>query len=79
MSEPEDLILEGAHFATRVARDVWARYGSPAALAPPPVGERAYAARAVRHRALSAVNPDRAHGAAGAAHLAVTACNEDAS
>ena len=31
MSEPEDLILEGAHFATRVARDVWTRYGSPAA------------------------------------------------
>jgi len=31
MSEPEDLILEGAYFATRVARDVWTRYGSPAA------------------------------------------------
>jgi nitric oxide reductase NorD protein len=31
MSEPEDLILEGAHVATRVARDVWSRYaGSPA-------------------------------------------------
>jgi hypothetical protein len=26
MSEPEDLILEGAHFATRVARDLWARH-----------------------------------------------------
>ncbi len=31
MSEPEDLILEGAHFATRVARDVWTRYGPPSA------------------------------------------------
>ncbi len=28
MSEPEELILEGAHFATRVARDVWRRYGT---------------------------------------------------
>ena len=27
MSEPEELILEGAHFATRVARDLWARHG----------------------------------------------------
>jgi nitric oxide reductase NorD protein len=27
MSEPEDLILEGAYFATRVARDAWRRYG----------------------------------------------------
>src|SRR5262245_34463815 len=26
MSEPEELILEGAHFATRVARDVWRRH-----------------------------------------------------
>jgi nitric oxide reductase NorD protein len=26
MSEPEDLILEGAHVATLVARDVWSRY-----------------------------------------------------
>ena len=32
MSEPEELILEGAHFATRVARDAWCRYGAhPAA------------------------------------------------
>jgi nitric oxide reductase NorD protein len=31
MSEPEDLILEGAHFATRVARGVWTRYGPAAA------------------------------------------------
>jgi nitric oxide reductase NorD protein len=29
MSEPEELILEGAHFATRLARDVWQRYGPP--------------------------------------------------
>jgi hypothetical protein len=28
MAEPEELILEGAHFATRVARDVWQRYGA---------------------------------------------------
>jgi len=28
MAEPEELILEGAHFATRVARDVWRRYGT---------------------------------------------------
>jgi nitric oxide reductase NorD protein len=26
MSEPEDLILEGAHFATRLAREVWGKY-----------------------------------------------------
>lgn len=26
VAEPEDLILEGAHFATRVARDAWRRY-----------------------------------------------------
>ena len=31
MSEPEELILEGAHFATRVARQAWRRYGMPAA------------------------------------------------
>ena len=30
MAEPEELILEGAHFATRVARDVWRRYGTSA-------------------------------------------------
>jgi nitric oxide reductase NorD protein len=30
MSEPEELILEGAHFATRLARDVWRRYGTSA-------------------------------------------------
>ena len=30
MAEPEELILEGAHFATRVARDAWRRYGTPA-------------------------------------------------
>ena len=28
MSEPEELILEGAHFATRIARDAWRRYGA---------------------------------------------------
>lgn len=28
MSEPEELILEGAHFATRTARDVWRRYAA---------------------------------------------------
>lgn len=27
MSEPEELILEGAHLATRIARDAWRRYG----------------------------------------------------
>jgi nitric oxide reductase NorD protein len=27
VSEPEELIIEGAHFATRVARDAWRRYG----------------------------------------------------
>jgi nitric oxide reductase NorD protein len=26
MSEPEELLIEGAHFATRVARDAWRRY-----------------------------------------------------
>jgi len=30
VAEPEDLILEGAHFATRVTRDAWRKYG-PAA------------------------------------------------
>jgi nitric oxide reductase NorD protein len=30
MAEPEELILEGAHFATRVARDAWRRYGAAA-------------------------------------------------
>jgi nitric oxide reductase NorD protein len=30
MSEPEDLLLDGAHVATRIARDTWRRYG-PAA------------------------------------------------
>lgn len=36
MSEPEELILEGAHFATRVARDAWRRYGpQPAGAAVP--------------------------------------------
>jgi len=30
MAEPEELILEGAHVATRIARDVWRRY-APAA------------------------------------------------
>ena len=28
MAEPEELILEGAHFATRLARDAWRRYGA---------------------------------------------------
>ena len=31
MAEPEELILEGAHFATRVARQAWRRYGTKAA------------------------------------------------
>ncbi len=31
MAEPEELILEGAHFATRVAREAWRRYGTAAA------------------------------------------------
>ena len=53
MSEPEDLILEGAHFATRVARDVWTPLWRAPASRGRPVGERAYAARVVRHRALS--------------------------
>src|SRR5512144_1309931 len=26
MAEPEDLLIEGAHLATRVARDTWRRY-----------------------------------------------------
>jgi nitric oxide reductase NorD protein len=43
MAEPEELILEGAHFATRVARDVWRRYGTPAA-------DRAVPLAAVRAR-----------------------------
>ncbi len=30
MAEPEELILEGAHFATRLARDAWQRYGTSA-------------------------------------------------
>jgi nitric oxide reductase NorD protein len=30
MAEPEELIIEGAHVATRVARDLWRRYGPPA-------------------------------------------------
>ena len=29
MAEPEELIIEGAHFATRVARDAWRRYAPP--------------------------------------------------
>lgn len=29
MAEPEELIIEGAHVATRVARDLWRRYGPP--------------------------------------------------
>lgn len=29
MSEPEELILEGAHFATNLAREVWEKYGRP--------------------------------------------------
>ena len=43
MAEPEELILEGAHFATRVARDAWRRYGTPAA-------DRAIPLTAVRAR-----------------------------
>ena len=37
MAEPEELILEGAHFATRVARDVWRRYGTSIPDAPIPL------------------------------------------
>ena len=29
MSEPEDLIIDGAHRATRLAREAWQRYGPP--------------------------------------------------
>jgi nitric oxide reductase NorD protein len=43
MAEPEDLILEGAHFATRVARDAWRRYGTSP-------GDRTIALTAVRAR-----------------------------
>ena len=43
MAEPEELILEGAHFATRVARDAWRRYGASAE-------DRAIALTAVRAR-----------------------------
>ena len=43
MAEPEELILEGAHFATRVAREAWRRYGTPA-------DDRATALAAVRAR-----------------------------
>lgn len=43
MAEPEELILEGAHFATRVAREAWRRYGTPAA-------DRATSLAAVRAR-----------------------------
>lgn len=43
MAEPEELILEGAHFATRVAREAWRRYGTPAA-------DRATSLTAVRAR-----------------------------
>ena len=32
MAEPEDLILEGAYLASRVARDVWKRYAPPASV-----------------------------------------------
>ena len=35
MSEPEELILEGAHFATRLARDVWRRHAAASAIAGP--------------------------------------------
>jgi nitric oxide reductase NorD protein len=31
MGEPEDLILDGAYLASRLARDVWRRYAPPAA------------------------------------------------
>ena len=37
MSEPEDLILEGAHFATRVARDVWRRHAAASTAAGVPL------------------------------------------
>ena len=29
MAEPEDLILDGAYIATRLARDTWRRYSPP--------------------------------------------------
>ena len=73
MSEPEELILEGAHFATRVARD------AVGAVWPPRTSPRS-AADEVRARLELFVTAlfqhghrDRAHRAAGAAHLAVTA------
>ena len=37
MAEPEDLILEGAHAASRVARDIWRRYAPPAPAAELPL------------------------------------------
>ena len=43
MAEPEELILEGAHFATRVAREAWRRYGASPE-------DRATSLRAVRTR-----------------------------
>ncbi len=31
MGEPEDLIIDGAYLASRLARDVWRRYAPPVA------------------------------------------------
>ena len=70
MAEPEELILEGAHFATRVAREAWRRYGASP-------DDRATALRAVRTRLeifltalLGRSISDRANGAARTGELA---------
>jgi nitric oxide reductase NorD protein len=39
VAEPEELILEGAHFATRVVRDAWRRYGARTSNSSVPLGD----------------------------------------
>ena len=71
MAEPEELILEGAHFATRVARDVVAalRDARPGHI-DSPLARRPRPPRDVPDGPLRDAHPDRAHGAAGTGELA---------
>ena len=73
MSEPEDLILEGAHFATRFARDVWRRYGTSVTDRSVPLATVRARARDVPDRPLSDRPYSDGHGTAGASELAVAA------
>ena len=71
MAEPEELILEGAHFATRVARDAWRRYGTSSRMPRSPLA----GVRARLEMFLTALfgtsDSGGAHGAAGASELAL--------